>query len=80
MMTGALFGSAGAALVFKLTGQSYTVTFALATLPATLAVLLLVSAFGGSRECVGGAAGKGDCGESCGREKVHTHGVIECCV
>ncbi len=40
---GALVGASIAGLAYKLSGQSYTVTFALATVPATLALLLTVS-------------------------------------
>ncbi len=40
---GALLGASVAGLAYKLSGQSYTVTFALATIPATLALLLTIS-------------------------------------
>ncbi|CAK0785495.1 hypothetical protein CVIRNUC_008704 [Coccomyxa viridis] len=42
---GALVGASIAGLAYKLSGQNYTVTFALATVPATLALLLTISAF-----------------------------------
>lgn len=42
---GALVGSAIAGLAFRLSGQDYIVTFALATIPAALALLITVSAF-----------------------------------
>ena len=40
---GALVGASIAGLAYKLSGQNYTVTFALATVPATLALLLTIS-------------------------------------
>jgi len=40
---GALVGASIAGLAYKLSGQNYTITFALATVPATLALLLTVS-------------------------------------
>lgn len=40
---GALVGASVAGLAYKMSGQNYTVTFALATIPATLALLLTVS-------------------------------------
>eukprot|EP00884_Botryococcus_braunii_P019483 jgi/Botrbrau1/6218/Bobra.0109s0013.1 len=42
---GALVGSAIAGLAFRLSGQDYILTFALATIPAALALLITVSAF-----------------------------------
>ena len=39
---GALVGASIAGLAYKLSGQNYTITFALATVPATLALLLTV--------------------------------------
>jgi hypothetical protein len=40
---GALVGASVAGLAYKLSGQNYTITFALATIPAVLALLLTVS-------------------------------------
>lgn len=40
---GALVGASIAGLAYKLSGQNYTITFALATVPATLALLLTLS-------------------------------------
>ena len=40
---GALVGASIAGLAYKLSGQNYTITFALATVPATLALLLTIS-------------------------------------
>jgi hypothetical protein len=40
---GALVGASVAGLAYKLSGQNYTITFALATIPATLALLLTIS-------------------------------------
>ena len=40
---GALVGASIAGLAYKLSGQNYTITFALATVPATMALLLTVS-------------------------------------
>ena len=44
--TGALLGSAIAGLAFKLSGQNYVLTFALAAAPAAAALVLTVGAFG----------------------------------
>ena len=40
---GALVGASIAGLAYKLSGQNYTITFALATVPATMALLLTIS-------------------------------------
>lgn len=40
---GALVGASVAGLAYKMSGQSYTVTFALATIPAVLALMLTIS-------------------------------------
>ena len=45
---GALVGAAAAAAAYKLSGQNYVATFAIAALPAILALSLVVYAFGGS--------------------------------
>ncbi|KAK9917953.1 hypothetical protein WJX75_000018 [Coccomyxa subellipsoidea] len=52
---GALVGASVAGLAYKLSGQNYTITFALATIPATLALLLTISAFGDSAKAAGAA-------------------------
>ncbi|KAL6785187.1 hypothetical protein ACKKBG_A02795 [Auxenochlorella protothecoides x Auxenochlorella symbiontica] len=44
---GALVGAASAAAAYKLSGQNYVATFALAALPATLALVLVSAAFRG---------------------------------
>ena len=44
--TGALLGSAIAGLAYKLSGQNYVLTFALAAAPAAAALVLTVGAFG----------------------------------
>ena len=44
--TGALLGSAIAGLAFKLSGQNYVLTFALAAAPAAASLVLTVGAFG----------------------------------
>ena len=40
---GALVGASIAGLAYKLSGQNYTLTFAMATIPACLALLLTIS-------------------------------------
>jgi hypothetical protein len=47
---GALAGSGIAALAYKLSGQNYVMTFALSAVPATIALVLVVFAFGGMNE------------------------------
>ena len=48
---GALVGASIAGLAYKLSGQNYTITFALATVPATLALLLTVSVSAQPLQC-----------------------------
>lgn len=43
---GALVGAAAAATAYQLSGKNYVATFAMAALPATMALLLVVTAFG----------------------------------
>lgn len=45
---GALIGAATAALAYNLSGKNYVMTFALASVPATIALVLVSFAFGGS--------------------------------
>lgn len=45
---GALLGAAAAAAAYQLSGKNYVMTFALAAVPATLALSLVVFAFGGA--------------------------------
>jgi MFS family permease len=45
---GALVGAATAALAYNLSGKNYVMTFALASVPATIALVLVSFAFGGS--------------------------------
>lgn len=44
---GALLGAAAAAAAYQISGKNYVMTFALAAVPATLALALVVLAFGG---------------------------------
>ena len=46
---GALVGASVAGLAFKLSGQNYIVTFALATAPAIAALLLTISVRGSQK-------------------------------
>jgi hypothetical protein len=47
---GALLGAGAAALAYKLSGQNYVATFAMAALPASLALALVMFAFGGAKD------------------------------
>lgn len=55
---GALLGGGVATLAFKLSGGNYVLTFALACIPAVVALLLVISAFGGGRGEVAGPGGR----------------------
>lgn len=63
-------GSMAASLAFRWLGGSYVMTFALSTVPAALALLLVVTAFGGGRGKAAEDAHKqahieGECSEQC---------------
>lgn len=64
---GALVGAASAAAAYQLSGKNYVMTFALASIPATIALVLVFVAFGGARgaadaaaAAAAGATSKGD--------------------
>lgn len=46
---GALVGAAAAAAAYQLSGKNYVMTFALAAVPATMALFLVMYAFGGAK-------------------------------
>ncbi|KAK9839281.1 hypothetical protein WJX81_005580 [Elliptochloris bilobata] len=55
---GALVGASIAGLAYKLSGQNYILTFALATIPATIALVITCSAFGDMAKSAGAAKKK----------------------
>lgn len=55
---GALVGAAAAAAAYQLSGKNYVVTFAMAAVPATFALLLVVFAFSGAKGETGSKADK----------------------
>lgn len=53
---GALVGAGAAAAAYQLSGKNYVMTFALAAVPATMALVLVVFAFGGAKGAADAAA------------------------
>ena len=53
---GALVGAGAAAAAYQLSGKNYVMTFALAAIPATMALVLVMFAFGGAKGAADAAA------------------------
>ncbi|KAL4517857.1 hypothetical protein Ndes2526A_g02232 [Nannochloris sp. 'desiccata'] len=53
---GALVGAGAAAAAYQLSGKNYVLTFALAAVPATMALVLVLFAFGGAKGAADAAA------------------------